>query len=88
MSPCMRLANLPISLSVSPKSPWLTADNSKFPKSKQQTSDFQDNSVKFFIKYPKNVISSIEKATQKTPGNIVLLVAHTVRKQRFEATSY
>ena len=30
----------------------------------------------------------LKKPHKKTPGNIVLLVAHTVRKQRFEATSY
>ena len=73
----MHFGNLPMSLSVSPKSPWLTPDNSNFPKSKQQTSDFQ-------------IIHChcIEKAIQKTTGIIVLLVAHAVCKQCFEATGY
>ena len=30
----------------------------------------------------------LKKPHKKTPGNIVLLVAHIVRKQHFEATSY
>ena len=30
----------------------------------------------------------LKKPHKKTPGNIVLLVAHTVRKQRFAAKGY
>ena len=55
-------------------------------KSKLQTFIIIQSNI--FKKSQKLSLFSLKKPHKKTPGNIVLLVAHTVRKQRFEATSY